>query len=102
MEVWPAFLEADNARFAMPPANPKDLHRPLRAKDKPEDVFAWRVERHVSQNLTLQDDKVLLILEDTPAARDASGKRVEVSDFADGRVEVRYKGALLPYRGLPA
>ena len=94
----PAFLDAYNARFAKPPANLKDLHRPLRAKDKLEDVFAWRVERHVSQNLTLQYDKVLFILEDTPAARDASGKKVEVSDFPDGRVEVRYKGVLLPYR----
>ena len=94
----PAFLEAYNARFAKAPANPKDLHRALRAKDKLEDVFAWRVERHVSQNLTLQYDKVLFILEDTPEARDASGKKVEVSDFPDGRVEVRYKGALLPYR----
>ena len=94
----PVFLEAHNARFAKPAANPKDLHRPLRVKDKLEDAFAWRVERHVSQNLTLQYDKVLFLLEDTPAARDASGKKVEVSDYPDGRVEVRYRGALLPYR----
>ena len=94
----PVFLEAHNARFAKPAANPKNLHRPLRAKDKLEDAFAWRVERHVSQNLTLQYDKVLFLLEDTPEARDASGKKVEVSDFPDGRVEVRYRGALLPYR----
>jgi hypothetical protein len=92
------FLEAHNARFAKAPANNKDLHRPLRPKDKLDDVFAWRVERHVSKNLTLQYDKVLFILEDTPEARDASGKTVEVSDFPDGRVEVRHGGALLPYR----
>ena len=55
----------------------------------------------MSQNLTLQYDKVLFLLEDTPAARDASGrsgKKVEVSDYPDGRVEVRYRGALLPCR----
>lgn len=94
----PEFLQAHNARFAKSPANPKDLHRPLRAKDKLDDTFAWRVERHVSRNLTLQYDKVLFLLEDTAAARDASGKKVEVADFPDGRVEVRYRGALLPYR----
>jgi hypothetical protein len=31
-----------NARFAKPPANKKDLHRPLRIRDDLEDAFAGR------------------------------------------------------------
>jgi hypothetical protein len=46
-----------NARFAKPPANKKDLHRPLRAGDDLEDAFAWKEQRRLSQALTLQYDK---------------------------------------------
>jgi hypothetical protein len=46
-----------NARFAKPPANNKDLHRPLRAGDDLEDTFAWKEQRRLSQALTLRHDK---------------------------------------------
>jgi hypothetical protein len=51
-----------NARFAKAPANHKDLHRPLRAVDDLDNAFAWKEERTLSQALTLQSDKVMLIL----------------------------------------
>src|SRR5882757_6874414 len=35
----PAFMADYNTRFAKPPVNPKDLHRPLRAGDDLEDAF---------------------------------------------------------------
>jgi hypothetical protein len=35
-------------------ANPKDLHRSLRADDDLEDAFAWKEERAPSRALTLQ------------------------------------------------
>ena len=37
-----------NARFAKPPANNRDLHRPLRAGDDLDDAFAWNEERTLS------------------------------------------------------
>jgi hypothetical protein len=55
--LLPAFIADYNARFAKPPANKKDLHRPLRAGDDLEDAFAWKEERTLSQALTLQYDK---------------------------------------------
>ena len=92
-------LRADyNARFGKPPANQKDLHRPLRAGDDPEDAFAWKEERTLSQALTLQYDKVIFILEPTDQAKAAVGKRVTVIDHPDGRLSIRYKGVELAYR----
>ena len=80
-----------NARFAKPPANKKDLHRPLRAGDDLEDAFAWKEERTLSQALTLQYDKVIFILEPSAQAKAAIGKRVTVVDYPDGRLAIRYK-----------
>jgi len=94
----PGFIADYNGRFAKPPANPKDLHRPMSSRDTLEDAFTWRVECTLSQSLTLQYDKVMFILDPTEEAQDAIGKRVEVLDYPDGRLAIRYKGADLPYR----
>src|SRR6266404_1054388 len=51
--MLPGFIADYNVRFAKPPANAKDLHRPLRAGDDLEDAFAWKEERTLSQALTL-------------------------------------------------
>jgi hypothetical protein len=96
--LLPAFMADYNARFAKPPANQKDLHRPLRPGDDLEDAFAWKEERTLSQALTLQYDKVIFILEPSDQAKAAIGKRVTVVDYPDGRLSIRYKGVGLAYR----
>ena len=94
----PNFVADHNARFAKTPANAKDLHRPVTARDNLEDALTWQVERTLSQALTLQYDKVLFILDPTEEAQDAIGKRVTVIDYPNGRLVIRYKGADLAYR----
>jgi hypothetical protein len=46
-------MAAYNARFGKPPANHKNLHRPLCASDDLDDAFAWKEERTLSRALTL-------------------------------------------------
>ena len=96
--LLPAFMADYNARFAKAPANNKDLHRPLGAGDDLDDAFAWKEERTLSQALTLQYDKVMFILEPSEQAKAASGKRVTVVDYPDGRLAIRYRGVELAYR----
>ena len=96
--LLPAFIADYNARFGKPPANKKDLHRPLRASDDLEDAFAWKEERTLSQALTLQYDKVVFILQPSEQAKAAIGKRVTVVNYPDGRLAIRYRGVELAYR----
>ena len=96
--LLPAFMADYNARFAKPPANQKNLHRPLRAGDDLEDAFAWKEERRLSQALTLQYDKVIFILEPSEPAKAAIGKYVTVFDYPDGRLAIRHGGVELAYR----
>src|SRR5277367_2147176 len=63
-----SFVADYNTRFAKPPANAKDLHRPLRAGDDLDDAFAWKEERTLSRALTLQYDRVMFILEPSDQA----------------------------------
>src|SRR6267378_4345754 len=94
----PTFMAEYNARFAKAPFEERDLHRPLAGDDDLDDAFAWKEERTVSMNLTLQYDKILFILEPVEQAKAAIGKRVTVVDYPDGRLSIRYKGIELAYR----
>jgi len=96
--LLPRFMADYNARFAKPPANAKNLHRPLRAGDDLDDALAWKEERTLSRALTLQYDKVLFILEPSEPAQAAIGRRVTVVDYPDGRLSIRYRGVELAYR----
>ena len=94
----PAFMEKYNERFAKAPFEDRDVHRPLAGHDDLDDAFAWKEERTVSVNLTLQYDQVLFILEPTGIARSLARKRVTVIDYPNGRLAIRYNGVDLPYR----
>jgi hypothetical protein len=94
----PAFIDDYNARFAKAPLEDRDVHRPLAGHDDLDDAFAWKEERTVSMNLTLQYDQVLFILEPTGIARSLARKRVTVIDYPDGRLAIRYDGIDLSYR----
>jgi hypothetical protein len=93
----PAFMEDYNRRFAKVPFSDRDLHRPLDDYDDLDDVFAWKEERTVTYNLTLQYDKVMFILEPNEITRPLARQRVTVYDYPDGRFAIKHKGISLPY-----
>ncbi len=83
----------------MRPAKTNDLHQALRLKpDRLNDVLCHREQRHVGDQLTLAYDRKQLILERSAISEELGGQYVDVYDFPDGRLEVRSKGRLLPYR----
>jgi len=92
----PAFMADYNARFGKPPFDDRDLHRAFTDYDDLDDAFAWKEERSVSVNLTLQYDQVIFILEPNAITRSLARKRVTVIDYPDGRLAIRHMD--LPYR----
>lgn len=71
------FMASYNARFAKPPRSEHDCHRPLHSDEDLDLIFAWREARRVSQRLTVQYDKVLYLLADTPQSRRLAGDHVD-------------------------
>lgn len=94
----PGFIAQHNARFAKPPHDAIDAHRPMIDDWDLTDVFAWKEERTVSNALTLQYDKVMFLLHPNDVTRPLARKRVTVYDYPDGRVVIRHEGRDLPYR----
>jgi transposase len=91
----PAFMAAYNARFAKPPRSAFDAHRPLRADEDLEAILTWRVLRKVSDSLTLLNDRVIWLLDDTPANRRLIHRYIDVWEYPDGRLEIRADGVVL-------
>lgn len=94
----PGFIERFNARFAVPPARPGDLHRPLDlSPNRPGDIPCHRELRHVGQQLTLAYERKLFILAPNDVPEAIAGEHVEIYDRADARLDIRWRGHSLPY-----
>lgn len=92
----PIFIADYNRRFARPARNNFDAHRAVRPDETLDLIFTVRAPRRVSHSLTVQYDKVLYLLTDTPASRRFIGKYIDVYEYPDGRIEPRADGAALP------
>ena len=94
----PDFVENYNARFAIIPARPDDLHRPMSlAPDRLNEILCKREQRYVGSQLTFSFERKRIMLAETEVTRGLVGRYVETYAYADGRLDVRWKGFSLPY-----
>ncbi|MBB3310400.1 hypothetical protein FHT78_002143 [Rhizobium sp. BK196] len=95
----PGFVEDYNGRFAIVPARSEDLHRPMNlAPDRLGEILCKREQRYVGSQLTFSFERQRIMLEETEVTRGLAGRNVETYAYADGRLDVRWKGHSLPYR----
>ena len=93
----PSFVANYNGRFAKLPARDKDLHRLLDPRQDLDQVLCWREQRQVSHQLVVNYSRMKLTLKPEGPALRLRGKMIDIYDFPDGRLEVRWKGRSLPY-----
>jgi transposase len=95
----PEFLQRFNERFAVRAAKPENLHRTLNVVPaRLNDILCHREQRYISQQLTLSYDRKQIILERSDLSESLAGQYVELYDFPNRPMEVRWKGHSLPYR----
>ncbi len=94
----PAFMADFNEKFAKVPARPDNLHRALNvAPDRLRDVLCKREQRYVGQQLSFSYERRQIILEKNELSRGLVGKYVDIYEFADGLLDVRWRACPLPY-----
>lgn len=93
----PAFMVDYNRRFARAPQSAHNAHRPLQAGEDLVQTFSWQEERTMSRNLTVHFKRVTYLIEPGPETLPLGGKRVQVREWEDGRVEIQCAGRTLPY-----
>ncbi len=95
----PGFMKRFNEKFSIPAAKAQDVHRRLNVQAPHlADILCHREQRHVSQQLSVAYDRKQIILERNEVADGLAGQYVDLYDFSDRPLEVRWKGHLLPYR----
>jgi hypothetical protein len=101
----PFFIDDFNKRFAKPPQDTANAHKPLLPEQNLDRILCQKTLRQLSKNLTLQYDNVTYqIISERPsyAMRKAT---VEVLEFNNGTVAIEYHGKALiavPYHQMQA
>ncbi len=94
----PGFMEDYNARFAIAPTRSDDQHRPISlAPDRLTEILCKREQRYVGSQLTFSFERQRIMLAETEVTRGLVGRYVETYAYADGRLDVRWKGHSLAY-----
>jgi hypothetical protein len=94
----PHFIADFNGRFGKAPKSAYNAHRLLRSDEDLDLILTCRVSRCVSATLTVQYDRVIYLLDDTPANRGLIHHYLDVYEYPDGRIEIRADGGALTYR----
>ncbi len=95
----PGFLSDYNQRFAVPPQNPADAHRPVLHNPQELDlIFSLHAHRKLSKNLTFQYKNREYQLTGQGKGYRLRGAQVTVCEAFDSSVTLLYKGRALPYR----
>ena len=99
-QFLPGFIKQYNQKFHKPPLRDNNLHRPLTDENKANlgETFSWQEARTLSNNLTIQYDKVMYLIEDTPETRLLKRKKVMVYDHPDRPIVIKHGDTTLPYK----
>ncbi len=95
----PTFISHYNDRFAVAPACSDNLHRPVNmTANRLKDILCKREERYVGAQLTFSYERKRIMLEENDITCGLVGRYVETYAYADGRLDIRWKGHSLLYR----
>lgn len=95
----PAFMLRYNAKFSKLPTRCDGLHKPLNIMDdRLRDILCKREQRYVGAQLTFSFEYKRIMLEANDITRGLVGKYVDTYAFADGRLDIRWRGLSLPYK----
>jgi len=97
------FLPRFNRKFAVPAANPTNLHQPLTVKEREQlgSIFAKQYTRQVQNDFTISfDNQWYQLLKEQPVTVQKQD-RVTIEQQLDDTVKIRLRGKYLNYRIIP-
>ncbi|WP_053332658.1 ISNCY family transposase [Candidatus Jidaibacter acanthamoebae] len=96
----PTFVEDYNKRFSKLPINSLDMHRPLQKHESLEETLCFKQERTVTNNLTIQYDRVMYLIEDIASNRKLRRKKIMLHEYSDGSLSLNYNGKKIKFSRL--
>ena len=93
----PQFITDFNSRFAVPPREAENAHRPLLPQDDLARILTVQESRVLSKDLTLQYNKVIYQIQSPRPGYALRHARVVVCENRFGEIAIEYKGKPLQY-----
>jgi transposase len=93
----PEFIADFNARFAVPPRQPEDAHRPLLPQDDLARILTIQEPRVLSKNLMVQYQNAIYQIQSKRPGYALRHARVIVCENRHGEIAIEYKGKPLVY-----
>lgn len=102
--AWlPGYLVEHNDRFAVQPASLADAHRPwLGTPEQLDRICTVHQQRHLSNQLSCQFEGDVVQVEPAQPTAPRGRAVVDIAQYADGRIEVLYRGQPLAHRRFTA
>ena len=99
--LWNSYIPAHNAKFAVPPVNTTDAHRPLLKTHRLEEILSVRTERTLGHDYTLRfRNQFFQVLPDQPV-RVRPEAKLWVEIRLDGSTHLRFKDHYLNFKIIP-
>jgi hypothetical protein len=96
------YLAEHNRRFARAAARPQDYHRRAPCATELEKIFRLESERVISDDWVVRYDNRFLQLEPQTRHYAPARSKVVICEWADGRVDIEYRGHRVPWREISA
>jgi hypothetical protein len=97
-EYVPEFIRAFNEKFAVLPRSEANMHRPLLAAEKLDQILVMKQSRVLSKNLTLSYNRVIYQIVTRRPTYTMRAATVSVCENSRGEIEILYKGKRLEYK----
>jgi len=98
--LWSTYIPAHNAKFAVPPANRLNAHRPLLRGQRLEQILSVRTPRTLGNDYTLRyQNRFLQVLAQQPV-RVRPKDTLLIETRLDGSVHLRFKEHYLHFKAL--
>jgi transposase len=96
------YMPEHNRGFARPPASPEDYHQPAPGKRELDDAFHIETERVIGNNWVVRHDSRYFQVQRQGQYYPPAKSRVQVWEWEDGRLEIRYRDRKVQCQEIPA
>ena len=99
--LWEVYIPQHNRRYAVAPAQPIDVHKPLLPGHDLAAILAVKIQRQVQNDFTIQHRNRFYQLEEKQPVRLCRKAEITVQERLDGSMHLVFKNRRLRFHAIP-
>lgn len=99
--LWDEYIPEHNARYAVDPADPIDVHKPLLPAHDLDSILSIQIDRQIQNDFTVRHLNHFFQLEAQQMVRIRRKAKLSVQQRLDGTTHIVFKGQRLKFHEIP-